>query len=67
MKNVHALFEDAVGFSGIHFVGADLVGDIVNDVADVHGVQNAQEEIEIHLESRFSFGLIQASALLEEQ
>ena len=67
LEQVHALIEHPVGLPSIHFEGADLVGNIIDDVPDVHGVQDAQKEVEIHFQTGFRFGLIQAAALLEKK
>ena len=60
-------FEDAVGFAGVHLVGANLIGEIVENVAHVQGVQNGEEEIHVHFQAGFGFGLVQAAALLEQE
>src|SRR5207249_5693418 len=52
VQQVHALVEHAVRLTRVYFVGANLVGDVVDDVADVQGVQDAEEEGEVHLEAR---------------
>ena len=67
VQDLHGFFEDAVGLAGVHLVGANLVGDVVDDVADVQRVQDGQEEVDVHLQAGFGFGLVQAAALLEEQ
>ena len=67
MEQVHALVEHAVGFAWVHFVRADLIGDVIDDVADIHGIQNPEEEVEIHFQPSLGFRLVQASALLKEQ
>ena len=67
VQHFHGLFEHAVGFAGVHFVGANLVGHVVDDVADVQRVQDGQEEVQVHFQAGFGFGLVQAAALLEQQ
>ena len=66
-SNLHGLVQHAVGLAGVHFVGANLVGHVVDDVADVQRVQDGQEEVEVHLQAGFGLGLVQAAALLEQQ
>ena len=51
----------------IHFVGADGVGDFVHHVAAVQRVEDAQEEVEVHLQAGFGVGLAEAARLLEQQ
>ena len=51
----------------LHFVGPDGVRHFVHDVAAVERVENAEEEIEIHLQPGFGVGLAQAARLLEQQ
>ncbi len=59
---VHALVEDAVGLAGVHFVGPKRVGHFVHHVAAVQRVEDAQEEVEVHLQAGFGVGLVQAAA-----
>ncbi len=49
------------------FVGADGVGHFVHHVAAVQRVENAEEEVEVHLQAGFGVGLAQAAGLLEQQ
>ena len=67
LKHVQALVEDAVGFARVHFVRADLIGNVVDDVADVQGVQDVEEEVEVHFQAGFRFRLVQSARLLKQQ
>ena len=67
MHVVHALVELAVCFAGVDFVRPHGVGDFVQHVAAIQRVQDAQEEIEIHLQPGLGVGLTQAAGLLEQQ
>ena len=49
---VHALVERASVSPASTSYGPHRVGDLVEDVAAVHRVQDAQEEVEIHLQAR---------------
>ena len=51
----------------IHFERTDLIGDVVNDVTDVQGVEETQEEVEVHFQAGFRFGLVQPARLLKQQ
>ena len=41
----YALFQNAIGIPFVHFVGAHLVGNVVDLITDTKSVQQAQEEI----------------------
>ncbi len=58
VQQLHGLFEDAVGLAGVHLVGPNLVGHVVQDVAHVQGVQDGQEEIQVHFQAGFGLGLV---------
>ena len=62
-----ALVELLVGLAGIDFVRADRVSDFVQHVAAVQRVEDAQEEVQVHLQAGFGVGLAQAAGLLEQQ
>ncbi len=64
---VHGFVEDAVGLAGVHFVGTNRVGHFVHHVAAVERVEDAEEEVEVHLQAGFGVGLVQAARLLEQQ
>ncbi len=51
----------------VHLVGANRVGHFVHHVAAVQRVEDAQEEVEVHLQAGFGVGLVQAAGLLEQQ
>src|SRR5579863_1214189 len=67
VQQVHALVEDAVRLAGVDFEWPNLVRDVIDDVTDVERIQNPEEEVEVHLETGLSFGLVKPAALLEEQ
>ena len=67
MHVVHGLVELLVRLAGIDFVGANGVGDFVQHVAAVQRVEDAQEEVQVHLQAGFGVGLAQAAGLLEQQ
>jgi hypothetical protein len=64
---IHGFVELLVRFAGIDFVGANRVSDFVQHVAAVQRVEDAQEEVQIHLQAGFGVGLAQAAGLLEQQ
>ena len=63
---LHARLEHAVGLPRVHLVGADLIGDVVDEVTDVEGIDDPEEEVEVHLEPRLEFRLVEPPLLLEE-
>ena len=67
VQHLHGIFEDAVGLAGVHFVGANLVGDVVDDVADIQRIQDGEEKVDVQRQAGFGLGLVQAAALLEQQ
>ena len=67
LQQVQAFVEHPVRLTRIHFVGPDLIRNVVDDVPDIHGVEDAQEEVQVHFQAGFRLGLIQASTLLEKQ
>ena len=64
---VDHLAEDAVGLALVRFVGADLVDQVVDDVAQVHGIQHAEAEIDGELQSGLARGGLDSVAVLEQQ
>ena len=64
---IHAFVEHAVGIAGVDFVGTKRVGHLVHHVAAVEGVEDAEEEVEIHLQAGFGIGLAEAAGLLEQE
>ena len=59
--------EDAVGLAFVGFEGANLIDQVVDDVAHVHGVEHAEAEVDGELESWFAGSGLDAVAVLEEQ
>ena len=49
------------------FVGTDGVGHFVHHVAAVERVEDAEEEVEVHLQAGFGVGLAEPARLLEQQ
>ncbi len=58
--------EDGVGLAGVRFERTHLVADLVDDVAHVQSVEQVEEEVEIHFQTGFGVGLVQAAGLLEQ-
>ena len=67
MEVVHALVEDAVGLAGVHLERTQRVRHFVHHIAAVQRVEDAQEEIDVHLQAGLGVGLRQAAGLLEQQ
>ena len=67
MEVVHRLVEHLVGLAGVDLVRPQRVRDFVHHVAAVQRVEDAEEEVEIHLQPGFGVGLAQAAGLLEQQ
>ena len=67
MEVVHRLVEDVVGLPGVDLVRPQRVRDFVHHVAAVQRIQDAEEEVEIHLEAGLGVGLAQPARLLEQQ
>jgi hypothetical protein len=51
---VYHLAEDPVRFAGVYFIRPNLIDEIVDDIAHVHGVQHAEAEINGELQPRFT-------------
>ena len=66
-KAVHRLAEHAIGFALVHFKGTNLVNQIVEHVAQVHGVQHAESEIDRELQSGLARRRLDAVAVFEQQ
>src|SRR5262245_42358069 len=66
LQVIHALFHHGVSLAGVDFVRADLIADVVDQVAHVQRVEDGQEEIDVHLKPGFGLRLVQAARLLEE-
>ena len=66
-KSVDRLSEDAVGFALIHFVRTDLIDQVVEHIAQMHGVEHAEAEINGELQSRLARGGLDAIAVFEQQ
>ena len=64
---VHAVVERLIGGAGFDFVRTERVGHLVHHVAAVQRVQDAEEEVEVHLQAGFGVGLREAARLLEQQ
>src|SRR5215472_16264360 len=64
---VHASVEHAVGVAGVDLVGTQGVGHLVHHVAAVEGVEDAEEEVDVHFQAGFGVGLGEAAGLLEEE
>ena len=51
---VHGFVENTIGFALVHFVGADLINQVVEHIAQVHGIQHAEPEIDGELQPRLA-------------
>ena len=67
MQVVHLLVEHAVGLAGVDFERTQRVGDFVHHVAAVQRVEDAEEEVDIHLQPGFGVRLVEAAGLLEQE
>ena len=56
-----------IRFGGIDLIGPQRVRDFIHDIAAVEGVEDAEEEIEIHLQAGFGVGLGESAGLLEQE
>src|SRR5580658_4357534 len=64
-ESIHGLVEDAVGFSLIHLEWTNLINHIVEHIAQVHGVEHAESEINGKLQSRLARGGFDAVAVFK--
>ncbi len=67
MHVVHDLVEETLGLAFLDLVGADEVAELVDAVAHVEGVEDAEEEVDVEGEAGLGVGLGEAAGLLEEQ
>src|SRR6266571_5707423 len=63
---IHAITNGRVGFALLDLERANLITDIGDQVANVHRVENRQEEVHVQPQSRFGFRLTQPARLLEQ-
>src|SRR5580704_15353312 len=59
--------EDAISFALLYFVGTNLIDQVVKDIAQVHGIQHAESEIDGELQPGLTRGRLNAIAVLEQQ
>ena len=68
MQVIHAFVEHVVGLRRRSTsYGRMRVRHFVHHVAAVERVEDAEEEVEVHLQAGFGVGLAQAAGLLEQQ
>ena len=67
VQKLHGLFQHAIGLAGVHLVRPDLIGHVIEDIAHIQRIQDGQEEVQVHFQSRFGLGLVQPAALLEKK
>src|SRR5208337_1892240 len=51
---VHHPVQRAISFAGLNFVGAQVVGDFIGDVAEIHGVHGAHAQVHRKLQPRLA-------------
>src|SRR5208282_2767186 len=66
-QSIHSFAEDAVGLATIRFIGTDLVDEVVEDVAEMHGIQHCEAKINGELQARLTRGGFDAVAIFEQQ
>ena len=66
-KLVDHLAEHAIRLALFHFERTNLVDEVVDHVAQVHGVQHAESEVDGELQSRLARRGLDAVAVLEQQ
>lgn len=66
-EKLQGLLENVVDLARRGFVGAKLVGELVEEVTHVDAVDQPQEEVGVELEPGFDVTLFEATLLLEEQ
>ena len=67
VHNLHGIVKRVVGIAGVHLIGTDRVAHFIDHIAAIQGVQNAQEEVQVHLQAGLGVGLAQSAGLLKEQ
>jgi hypothetical protein len=48
----YALAQHTVRLAFLHFKGSDLIGDVEEQVAEVHAVEHADEEVDVEVQPR---------------
>src|SRR4029077_1503174 len=66
-ESIHRFPEYFVGLALIHFEWPNLVDQIVEHIAQVHGVQHAKSKVDREFQSRLARGGLNPIAVLEEQ
>src|SRR5260370_7625044 len=66
-KSIHRLAEYTIGVALLHFKWTNLVDQVVEHVAQVHGVQHAESKVDRELQSRLARGRLDSVAVLEQQ
>ena len=66
-KTVHHLAEHAIGVALVRFIGTNLVDEVVDNIAEVHGIEHAKSEIDGELQAGLSRSGLDAVAVFEKQ
>ena len=66
-QSLHRLAKDAIGLAFVHFKGTDLVYEVVDHVAQVHGVQHSEAKINCELQPGLSRLGLDSIAVFEQQ
>ena len=56
-----------IGLALVHFEGADLIDQVVDDVAQMHGVEHAEAEVDGELQARLAGRGLDAVAVFKQQ
>ena len=49
-ESLDHLVEHSIGLALVHFVGANLIDQVVDDIAEVHGVEHAETKVDRELQ-----------------
>ena len=66
-KSIHHFPEHTVGFAFVHFKGANLVDQIVDDIAKMHGVQHPEAEVNCEFQAGFAGSGFNAVTVFEQK
>jgi hypothetical protein len=66
-KPIHCLAKHAFGLALVHFKRTNLVNQIVEHIAHMHGVQHAKSEVDREFQSRLARCRLDPIAVLEQQ
>src|SRR5262249_48778977 len=66
-EGLSGVVDDSVGLALVHFERTDLVDELVEDVAEVQGIEHAHAEIDGELEAGLAAGCLDPIGLLKEE